>query len=830
MKRTFCKILTFLACLTPTLGVCADAPTSSEASEQAIQQHVFIDWVPDPPEISVCRGHYLKPTFTASPNPNTLIEADSSLFLQSGQSELKGNVRIEEPNRRLIANQVTLERNDLGQILEAQAHGEVTFEAPDYRVISDKAQIIFKNNDTTLWNSEYRWFSHHARGVADKAYTADQEPVTFLKATYTTCAPGDNLWVVKANKLVLNNATGRGQSYNTTLYMKDLPVLYLPYFSFPIDDRRKTGFLTPEFRNRTRSGFSVKAPYYLNLAPNYDATLAPYWMEKRGMQVDLQTRYLDPMHHAIFNGEYLPQDRAFAHFQERKLASNEVPPEDPRYINLAEASTNRWFVNFSAQGQYARHWGTYLEFNQVSDDEYFVDFGSDLFQDNERILRRRAEVNYHGQDLNAFVYAQDYQILQPYETTLLDEPYRIFPLAEAHYRPYMPQYPFQFDLDTQLAIFDRQTDDDLPTTNPPHGDRYHLAPKLGFPLRKPYGYITPSATLYSTYYDLTLSQADVLLGQPAQIARNIPAFDADMGLFFDRDITVFKQSYQQTLEPRLYYLYIPNIPQNDVPIFDSARYEFLTPQLFRQNRFSGFDRINDANQVSYALTTRLYDYNMGAERLKATIGQIAYFRNRDVTLCDTDLDPLCGTVEDPSSEAKTSPIVGDILYRLSSHWYLSGDGRFDTHQTDSDLISARFHYNPLANKNIHLGFRYEQSGDLALSDIIGDTRKDLIQSDLGFSWGVTSNTTLLGRWYYDIRNNFSIDTFGGLEYEGCCYAVRLGARHYLRLNTGESADRTFDTEYFLQWIFKGLGSVGKSSVDYFAATLPGYEDRFEVKL
>lgn len=831
MKRTFFKILTFLLFLSPSAGAAPGAQTPNSASEQATNgRHVYIDWVQDPPEVSVCRGHYVKPVFDGAQNPNTVIEADSSLFLKTGQSELTGNVKIEEPNRRLIANHVTLQRNDAGKIENATALGEVRFEAPDYRVTSEKAQIIFENNATTLWQSEYRWFSRHARGVAEKAYTADKEPVTFFKATYTTCAPDDNLWLLKAKKVVLNDETGRGETYHTMLYMKDMPVFYLPYFNFPIDDRRKTGFLTPEFRNSSRSGFSVKTPYYLNLAPNYDATLSPYWMDDRGLQMGLQTRYLDKLHSGIFNGEYLPHDRAFINFRERKLASGEVPTDDPRYINLKDASSDRWFVNLSGRGQYDKHWGTYLEFNQVSDDEYFVDFGSDLFADNERILRRRAETNYHGQDLNAFIYIQDYQILQPYETTLIDEPYRILPLAEAHYRPYMPKYPFQFSLDSQIAFFNKQGDDDLPTTNPPHGERYHLAPKLSFPQRKAYGYITPSATLYSTYYDLGLSDVDESLGQPEYITRNIPALDTDAGLIFERDIQLFHQSYQQTLEPRLYYLYIPNINQNQVPVFDSARYEFLTSQLFRQNRFSSFDRINDANQVSYALTTRLYDYAMGAERLKATVGQIAYFRNRDVTLCDTDLDPACRDIEDPSSEAKTSPIVGDILYRLSSRWYFAGDGRFDTYDTNTDLASARLHFNPEARKNIHVGFRYEQSGDLSLNNIIGDTRRDLVQSDVGFSWGITNNTTVLGRWYYDIQNEFSIDTFGGLEYEGCCYAVRLGARHYLRLNTGESSDRAFDTEYFLQWIFKGLGSVGKSSVDYFAATLPGYEDRFEVKL
>lgn len=804
--------------------------SSSWAENQSVKKHISIDWVSDPPNVNVCDGHYVLPKFTDTGNPNLVIHANESLFLKAGESELTGDVKMEEPDRRFFADKVTLLRNEAGEAVSADAQGGILLEEPDFRVWGSKADIKFENNATTVWDAEYRWYARQARGNASEAYTSDNEPLFLYDASYTTCPPDSNLWLLKSSKVVLNQETGRGSSWHTKMYMKDVPVMYVPYFNFPIDDRRQTGFLNPEFRSSTRNGPSLRTPYYLNLAPNYDATLYPYYMADRGLQMGGEFRFLTQQFYSTLYGEYLPHDRAFIHYRDRKLASTQHPdPNDPRRKNLEDSSSDRWLVDYNLKGRHGKHWRTKLEYKEVSDDEYLIDFGSNTFGDNERQLRRRAEARYANEELTGLMYVQDYQTLQPFESNLVNPPYQILPHGQLHYTPYMPEYPFVFSAKAQATNFDHDRDSLIGET-PTYGQRYHVAPSFSFPRRTNYGFVIPTFRLWQTNYNLKLSPTDEALGNPSSISRTVPITSVDMGLFFERYTTWLNKSYLQTLEPRAFYLYVPYRNQNDIPDFDTSRYEFTADQLYRINRFSSIDRIGDANQVSLSLTTRYYDEASGAQKFKATVGQIVYFRNRDVTLCNNEVDPLCIENEDRTSTSKTSPIVADMLYRFNPNWYLSADLRQDLNNSETDLYTARFHYQPSNRRIIHVGLRYEESGNELDEDDVGSTTEDLIQSDIAVTWGISQRLSLLGRWYYDLRNDFTVDAFGGLEYESCCYAVRLGARRYLTINSGSAADREFDTEYFVQWIFKGLGSVGRSPVDYFTTTLPGYQDRFEVEI
>lgn len=798
---------------------------------ESAQKPVTNDWVEDPPGVNVCRGHYTLPVFPHSPSIDIGIQADESLFLLgSGESELQGHVLIEEPGRRLFADRVTLLRDAEGNAVEAKALGGILVETPEYRIWGDHADILFANNATSLWNAEYRWYERNARGQAREAFTATNEPLILYDASYTTCAPGDDLWQIKAQKVVLNQETGRGEAWHTRLHMENIPVLYVPYFNFPIDDRRQTGFLTPQFRTSTINGPSIRAPYYINLAPNYDATLYPYYMNDRGLQMGAEYRFLIDQFTGQAYGEYLPEDRAFAYFRERKLASSEVPdPNDPRRSNLEGDSSDRWLSSFVIHGHHGPYWSTYFEFIEVSDDEYLIDFGNNTFGDDERQLRRRADLMFTGEELAGSVFIQDYQTLQPFESNLVTDPYRILPSAQLFYSPYTPDYPFVFSTGTQFTAF-RHSYDPLAEETPTYGDRYHVSPTLSFPQRPAYGFVNPSITLMETFYDLSLSKTDRTLDFDNTVNRAIPITSLDAGLIFERDTSVFSRNYTQTLEPRLFYLYVPNINQADIPAFDTSYYVFTTSQLFRVNRFSGIDRIGDANQMSLALTSRFYDEQLGDQRFNATVGQIYYFRNRDVMLCNTNIDPECYKFENPSAESKTSPLVADVLYRFDPAWYFTADARFDTSSSQNDLFSGRLHYQTRPRDIIHVGLRYEQSGNELGEEFIGDNAEDLLQSDIAVAWGLGQQVTLLGRWYYDLLNSFTVDAFGGLEYENCCYAIRFGARRYLMIGTGEASAREFDTELFFQWIFKGLGGVGRSPVDYFTTNLPGYQDRFEVEM
>jgi LPS-assembly protein len=788
---------------------------------------LFLDWAENNSQNQVCQGNYSLPVFDPFfPVDETYISADEVSLPQNGASILSGDVQINEKDRRLFADKVLLYRDTQGDVSSIRIPGFVVLEEPTFRLAGENATLV-KNEQTTINQVQYRYYATHARGEAQRVVYVENAPTQLYQASYTTCSPDSNAWHLTGSTVTLNQETGRGEAYNTVLKVQDIPVFYSPYLNFPIDSRRQSGFLMPEFGSQTDSGFIVGTPYYFNLAPNYDATFYPRYLTERGLQLGGELRYLDEYHQTQLYGTYLNQDQAFAAFQNEQLEDPAYRnPNDPRLTGVTEVDDNRWDIAFTHLGVYDANWSTELDYNKVSDDNYFVDLGTDIFNRDERELLQRAQLNYSALNYSATALVQNYQILQPFENNLYEVPYQILPHLELNLMPERMYLDSDMAMNMQYTYFDHEEDpfdDELPTI----GSRSHVNPVIQTPLRRTYGYLLPAVEYRYTQYDLALSPHDAALENNDQINRSLPTAYLDGGLFFDRETTWLNRHYTQTLEPRFFYLYTPYVNQEDIPLFDTSLYNFDTDQLFRTNRFNGLDRIADANQISGAISTQFYEHETGIKRFDASIGQILYFEDRKVFLCDVELDPGCDPSENLGNDSLTSPLVADLRYQFNYDWYSTMSGRYDPTPADTDLYRLLFHYEPESDLIVHFGFHYDQSGNNITGAEPGTSEAALLQTDTGVVWPVNPNWSLLGRWYYDIQNQFTVESFGGVEYESCCWGIRAGARRYLVGSNEVITDRQYDSQLFLQFVLKGLAGVGSSPVGLLVDSIPGYNDRFE---
>ena len=463
-----------------------------------------------------------------------------------------------------------------------------------------------------------------ARGSAKTALVEGKEVSHYEGITYTTCRPGNDDWRLEASKLTVDRRTGVGTVRHGTLRFGNLPVAYLPYGSFPIDGRRKSGFLVPSLGTSDGTGIEIETPYYFNLAPNYDATLTPRLLSKRGLMPGGQFRYLTETHRGELLAEILPNDR-------------DSSPSDP---------DTRGAVSYQHQGRLAPRLNTDINLNYVSDDNYLEDFGNNLDIASTRQLERRGDLRYRGEDWSLLGRLQYYQTVdrnianedRPYSRLpqflfLLDKPNQHFGLT--------------YHLDTEYDYFDHSD------SNQVVGHRFALEPGISLPLRRSYGHLIPKLFAQYRYYDLNNSEE----GQGDSPSLTIPTFSLDSGLVFERQTDWFRNDSTQTLEPRLFYLLTPYKNQDDLPVFDTSLVGFNFNSLFRENRFTGRDRIGDANQLTAALTSRTLSESTGTELLRASLGQIYYFRDRDVQLPD-----------EPVASDNSSILAAETAARISADW------------------------------------------------------------------------------------------------------------------------------------------------------------------
>ncbi|PTU74939.1 LPS-assembly protein LptD [Pseudomonas mangrovi] len=785
-----------------------------------------LDWVPREKLTAAqlaeagpyCAGAYIEPRrpgmndATPLEDAPTFVSAKASRFQQEEQiATLAGDVVVRQSGMQVEADEASLyQAENRGELV-----GNVRLRDRGMLVVGDRGELQLDNGEAKIENAEYVLHQSHVRGSALYAKREETAIIRLKDGTYTRCEPGENDWHLKGNNVTLNPATGFGTATNVTLRVKNIPVFYTPYIYFPIDDRRQSGFLPPSISTSSDAGLTLVTPYYFNIAPNYDATLYPHLMTERGLLMEGEFRYLTKSSEGQVGAAYLDDQD-----DERK---GEPKYEDKRYM-----------VNWQHTGGLDSRLLTEVDFTDLSDPYYFQDLETDLDVSNQTYVNQRGTLTWRGETYTARLNAHAYELATVTDVT----PYNRMPqLTLDGYLPFRPA-GLQFTYNTEYVDFERNLDEyfyaglwspdaRLRGLTRTEGQRLHLEPGVSLPLDWSWGYVKPTIKYLYTDYDLDLDQrgrATLGAGERFKSSqdRGIPLFSLDSGLYFDRDTSLFGKALRQTLEPRAYYLNVAYRDQSDIPVFDTGENTFSYSSLWRENRFSGKDRIGDENRLSLGVTSRFVEAN-GFERARVAIGQAYHFEDRRVQLPGID----------EKEEASISPIAMLGQYRFDRDWRLSSTLNWDPDRGETSSGSVMFHFQPEAEpgKVVNAGYRYRNDTRrfnplLGRFEYGGDEYK-IDQSDFSVIWPIVPQWSAIARWQFDFHQSRTLEAFGGFEYDNCCWKLRLINRYWVEydefsLIRDESADRGI----FLQIVLKGLGSVTGSKVDSFLDDgIQGYRER-----
>ena len=683
----------------------------------------------------------------------------------------EGEAELVRDSRVLTADRVIY--NELTD--EATADGNVRLSHDDDWLAGDWARLIVHEWVGELDQPRYL-FTRQSRarpgetqrtivgtGGADVMYFEGENQYRMVNATWTTCEPEDPDWFIRAADLELDYDREIGVARGATLVFKDTPILWWPRMSFPLAEQRQSGFLVPTIGVSNKTGFDLAVPYYWNIAPNYDATITPRLMGRRGLQLGAEYRYLSQNYSGEIRGEWLPKDRVTG--ESRSLG--------------AIQHQHRLSPRLTAS----------VDYNWVSDDTYFEDLSSRIAVASRVNLLRQGRMVYQGGWWSAQGLLEGYQTLDGFG------PYRRLPqLSLSAFRADLPA-GLAFGFSGEYVDFQHKD------STVPEGRRTHLQPQLSLPIRSAAYFVTPRVSLNHTRYDL----GRALAGGRDAITRTIPVFSVDSGLFFERDTNFFGQAYLQTLEPRLFYLRVPYRDQEDIPIFDSGRFDFGFAQLFSENRYVGVDRIGDANELTAAVTTRFIESGSGAERLRATLAQKFYFDDQRVSLNELGRAP----VEDVRTRRRTDVLLA-ASGRLTQAVSVDSLWRYDPFEGDTQRFNFALRYNPEVGRVLNVGYRYARQ--------LLDGREGLKDVDFSAQWPLGNRWYGVGRITRSLKDKRVTEAVAGVEYLSTCgcWVFRTAAHRF-------ATDPTRTTNaLFFQLELTGLGGIGPSPVNLLTRSVPGY--------
>jgi LPS-assembly protein len=697
------------------------------------------------------------------------IAADEIEGAQGERVTARGNATMRQRGLNVRADEVTYdEKRDY-----LTATGKVTLDRDGDTASGPRLTFDFEAESGAMESPVYSLAKRLARryaasGSASQAlFSSRDDKDKFYDATYSTCGPANSDdWVLKVKELDLDHSRQVGEAQTATVYFKGLPILYAPYLTFPLNDDRKSGFLAPTFISSNRSGVQFWLPYYWNIAPNRDATITPKILTRRGVAVAGEFRYLEPMFSGQIDAEYLPGDAVAK--RDRSLMS-------VKHIhNLEQFYLPGWTLAVNAQ--------------RVSDDDYFRDLTTRLQLTSQSNLPRDVLLGWSNNTWNITARLLSYQTLQDPAAPFVS-PYRTLPALNANGERTMDN-GVRWRFESEVARFVHPT---LVT-----GSRAVAYPQVSWPLRAPWGFVTPKFGYHFTRYSLdeNLVQPDQDFRGAQSQSRSLPIASVDSGLYFDRQVTLLGDAMTQTFEPRAFYVRAPFRDQSRLPNFSSGPSDFNFAQLFNENQFIGSDRINDADQVTLAATSRFVSNNTGEERLAATVGQRFYFKS-----------PRVGFGAVPS-ETRRTDLLASIVGRPWTHWTLESSLQYNTvaKRLERSLIAAQ--YVPGPGQIFNAGYRY--------------SRADLRQIDLSAQWPVAPQWTGLARWNYSFRESKLIEGLAGFEYNAGCWQVRA------LLHRFTTASQQVSTSVQVQLELSGLFRIGINPLDTLRQNIAGYKRTDEI--
>ncbi len=678
-----------------------------------------------------------------------------------------GGSRITGPELRMRLSESIGEMRDASIVLNNKTKTPIDNDAFADSASTSKENIqqpnFYSSSDSTLDdNMDVKRELEGARGDAAQILFEGQDKKHLKHARFTTCEADVNDWYIKAQDLTLDDSTKSGEARNAYIEFKGVPLIYTPWMSFSFNNQRKSGLLAPTVGTTSRSGFEVLAPFYWNIRPDMDATLSTRYLSKRGVQLGGEFRYLDESYSGTDSIEYLNNDD--------------------------QNGRNRYYYNLSHRHNFGGGWTAGYNIERVSDDQYFSDLSTRIISTSRVNLPQDGFVDFQNDTWRFRGLVQKYQ-------TLDNASYTYERLPELTLTANKEYGDYNLNLLSQWTYFDRNESAPKAAT----GSRFVAYPSISMPFTRSYGFLTPKLGVHASSYRLN---NNTFIVNSQTISNNsqdrvLPVVSLDGGLYLDAENNFLGTNYTQTFEPRLFYVYTPYENQSLLPVFDSGLSDLNLTTLFTENQFTGQDRINNANQISLGLTTRLIDRDTGIERIAATIGERFYFDDQKVTLPNQT-----------ASNRKTSDIVAGFTARLSSQWNVDAFWQYNPDASSIERTNLLARYNPEPGKLINMGYRY--------------TEDFLEQIDISGQWPLGKGWYGVGRYNYSIRESNLIESLAGVEYDAGCWRARSVLQ---RLKTA-----TANTNYalFFQLELGGLASLGSNPLSLLRRDIAGYQSSGEI--
>lgn len=714
---------------------------------------------------------------------NIEIKADAADVSVEGKGALKGNVVVRQGDVELRAGEMQIDKP--GQYVRSV--GSIEYTDPLVHVTGTGGSYSAAAG-AEFEGAHFDLRERGARGAADRLALTPDGVLHLKNVTFTTCPVKHEAWELKADSITLDTRNDIGTGRATRVDFLGVPLLYLPWVSFPLSSERKSGFLFPSIGSTSNNGFELAVPYYWNIAPNADFTFQPVEYTKRGADLGGDLRFLTSGQHGELQWDYLPNDTLFGGSRSR--------------VQLDDVAQLPAGIRLTVDAQ------------AVSDDLYFQDFSQTPAGTSTSFLDRSATLSYRDEHWSVDGQAQQYQTIDT--TVLVDErPYARVPRLAVD-SDYTLFGVLHYGFESEIVNFQHAPSTaGLPPL--PTGWREDVMPEVSLALAGPGYFFRPAFAWRATYYQLS----DTLPGAPTSLSRTLPLTSVDSGLVFERDSGAHDQR-TLTLEPRIQYLYVPYRDQNALPVFDTGLPDLNAVELFRTNRYVGADRVSDANQLTTGLTSRLLDTQNGRQFLAATIGQSYYFTPPRVALPG----------ETPIA-APHSDFVAQLAITAFADWNADAGVEWDPDNQRSQRTQVNLQYKPANDTVVNLSYRYERfvqvpafvqgvqlPCDLAAIQPGVATGCDLQgfdQVDGSAAWPINRSWSVFAREVFDLRNHEELERFAGFEYRACCWRLRLGARRYVSTFTGSR-----DTGVWLQLELAGLAGVGSATDTSLTEEIRGY--------
>ena len=709
------------------------------------------------------------------------INADSAKGNYPDNATFTGNVDINQGNSRLLADEVQLHQKQpegaQAPVRTVDALGNVHYDDNQVILKGPKAWSNLNTKDTNVWEGDYQMVGRQGRGPADQMKQRGENRYTLLEnGTFTSCLPGSNTWSVVGSEVIHDREEQVAEIWNARFKLGPVPIFYSPYLQLPVGDKRRSGFLIPNAKYSTSNYFEFYLPYYWNIAPNMDATITPHYIHKRGnIMWENEFRYLTKAGAGLMEFDYLPSDKVF---------QDEHPSEGDKH---------RWMYYWKHAGVLDQVWRFNIDYTKVSDPYYFNDFDSKYGSSTDGYATQKFSVGYAIENFDATVSTKQFQVFD----TQSRSTYGAEPQLDVNW--YQNDVgPFDTRVYAQAVHF-VNTNSDMPEAT-----RLHIEPTINLPWSIDWASLNTEAKVMATHYQQkNLDWYNKRYGTDLEesVNRTLPQFKMDGKLIFERDMALLADGYTQTLEPRMQYLYVPYRDQSKIQNYDSSFLQSDYSGLFRDRTYGGLDRIASANQLTTGVTTRVYD-DAAVERFNVSVGQIYYFTESRTGDDDINWE----------KDNKTGSLVwaGDTYWRMTDRWGLRGGVQYDTRLDNIATGSAAIEYRRDEDRMLQLTYRYASPEYIqaTLPNYANtDQYKDGIsQVGTAASWPIADRWSVVGAYYYDTNAQKPADQMLGLQYNSCCYAIRVGYERKLNGWDTQNSQGKYDNVIGFNIELRGLSS------------------------